>query len=199
LSGLTEKQEQFCQEYLIDFNGGAAAIRAKYSKKTAYEIAYENLRKPQIQTRLAELMKARAKRTEITQDRVLEELAYIAFFDIRKLFDDEGNLIPITKLDEQTARALASVDVLNERVYKKGDMTVQEYIKKLKSLDKKAALELLGKHLGMFTDTIRIEDVRSNLNDWLAGLRDAVDDNARGQIERYIQQRSGAGIQRTIN
>ncbi len=71
---LTAKQEAFCQEYLIDLNGTQAAIRAGYSAKTAAEIAVENLGKPQIASRVQELMDARAKRVERTADDVLRDL-----------------------------------------------------------------------------------------------------------------------------
>ena len=78
---LTAKQQRFVDEYLIDLNATQAAIRAGYSAKTADVIGYENLRKPQIMEIIEQAMQKREKRTEITQDRVLEELADIAFND----------------------------------------------------------------------------------------------------------------------
>ena len=76
---MTAKQERFVQEYLIDLNATQAALRAGYSGKTARSIGAENLSKPDIEKAIADALEARRLRTEITQDRVLEELAAIAF------------------------------------------------------------------------------------------------------------------------
>src|SRR3546814_8117 len=99
---LTDKQRRFVEEYLVDLNATQAAIRAGYSKKTAASIGEENLRKPDIAKAIQEAQAARSKRTEITQDQVLKELAKIGFADIRKAIrwggtevqagvDDKGN------------------------------------------------------------------------------------------------------------
>jgi phage terminase small subunit len=71
---LTDKQEQFCKEYIIDLNATQAAIRAGYSSKTAKEIGCENLTKPNIQERLTELMIERSKRNEVDSDWILKSL-----------------------------------------------------------------------------------------------------------------------------
>lgn len=73
-SGLNERQRLFVREYLVDLNGTQAAIRAGYSPKRAAEIAYENLRKPQIEAAIAEAHKAREKRVELDADWVLSRL-----------------------------------------------------------------------------------------------------------------------------
>ncbi len=72
MSKLTDKQEMFCREYIVDFNASKAAIRAGYSEKTAKEIASQNLTKLNIQERIAILMKERTERVEIDADWVLE-------------------------------------------------------------------------------------------------------------------------------
>ena len=71
---LNEKQKKFCEEYIIDFNGTQSAIREGYSKKTAYSMASENLRKPEVQAYLKELIENRNKRTGITQDEVVRDI-----------------------------------------------------------------------------------------------------------------------------
>ena len=76
---LTAKQDRFVEEYLVDLNATQAALRAGYSEKTARSIGAENLSKPDIEKAIADALEARRLRTEITQDRVLEELAAIAF------------------------------------------------------------------------------------------------------------------------
>ena len=79
MAKLTAKQQRFVDEYLIDLNATQAAIRAGYSEKTAFSIGTENLRKPLIQKAIQQRKQAREQRTEITQDRVIQELAAIGF------------------------------------------------------------------------------------------------------------------------
>jgi len=69
---LTDKQKQFCLEYLIDLNATQAAVRAGYSKKTAHSIGNENLIKPLIQARIAECMAERSEKTKIDAAYVLK-------------------------------------------------------------------------------------------------------------------------------
>lgn len=150
---LTAKQAAFVREYLVDLNATQAAIRAGYSKKTANVIASELLAKPNIQSAIQEEMKKRAERTEITADKVLKEFAKLAFFDPRKLFDDKGNPKDITELDDDTAAALAGLDVVQDF---DPDTGVTSYTKKYKLASKQAALDSLGRHLGMFLDRTEV-------------------------------------------
>ncbi len=83
--GLTEKQQRFVDEYLVDLNATQAAIRAGYSANAAAEQGYEHLRKPHIQLAIAQARKAQQERTQITADRVISELGLIAFADAREL------------------------------------------------------------------------------------------------------------------
>ena len=76
---LAPKENRFCEEYLVDLNATQAAIRAGYSKRSAYSTGYENLTKQKIQSYINNLMIWRSLRTQVTADRVLEELAKIAF------------------------------------------------------------------------------------------------------------------------
>lgn len=151
-TGLTDKQKQFCHEYLIDLNATQSCIRAGYSEDTASEMGYENLGKPQIQNYIAELKAIRAKRCEITQDNVLKEYAKIAFSDIRHFYDAEGNLRKPHQLDDNAAAGLSSVDVDEIKEYdrEKGQNNVIGVTKKIKLYNKISALDSLGKHLGLF-------------------------------------------------
>lgn len=148
---LTPKQRRFVDEYLIDLNATQAAIRAKYSAKTAASQGERLLRNVEVQAALTSGMNARSERTQITQDRVLQEYARIAFFDPRNLFNADGTPKPITELDDDTAAALAGVDL--QDVYEGyGDERVFiGYTKKYKVADKKGALDSVARHLGMFT------------------------------------------------
>ena len=72
---MTPKQQRFCDEYLVDLNATQAALRAGYSKKTAYSIGVENLRKPEIQAEIQKRQNRLRNKLEITQEKVLRELA----------------------------------------------------------------------------------------------------------------------------
>ena len=95
-SKLTAKMEAFCREYIIDFNGAQAAIRAGYSASSAKEIASENLTKPNIQDRLAQLMQERNERVEINADYVLRRASMMHEACWKK--DDAKNAIAALKL-----------------------------------------------------------------------------------------------------
>ncbi len=138
---LTEKQKRFVQEYLVDLNATQAAIRAGYSRKTAQQIAAENLSKPVIH---AEIQKRQAKlrgKLEITQERVLAELAAVAFANGTDFAtvtrDGLVRITPTDDLPEWKKKAIAAI--------KEG-----RYGLEVKLYDKVQALELLGKHLGVF-------------------------------------------------
>jgi phage terminase small subunit len=154
---LTEKQARFVQEYLIDLNATQAATRAGYSAKTAYSQAFDLLRKPEVQQAIAAAQKEREQRTHITQDRVLQEIARIAFFDLRKLYRDDGSLRQPHELDADAAAVLAGVDVVEmaggaDFGGADGVKHVPMFTKKAKVFDKVAALTLAARHLGMLTD-----------------------------------------------
>jgi len=93
MADLTPKQEAFCNEYMIDLNATQAAIRAGYSEDSAKQIASENLSKPYLTDRIAELKEERASRTEITADYVISNLKLVAerCLQVETPMDDEGN------------------------------------------------------------------------------------------------------------
>ena len=143
---LNEKQQRFVQEYLVDLNATQAALRAGYSAKTAYSSGPRLLGHVGVQAAITAGRQALEARTGITQERVLAELAKIGFSDIRKIFDDTGRLKLPGELDDETAGAIASIEVVTRSL---GEGEV-EYIHKIKASDKRAALVDIGKHLGMF-------------------------------------------------
>lgn len=87
---LTPKQERFVAEYLVDLNATAAAIRAGYKEKTASQIGHNLLQKPAIELAVQEAQAAREKRTKITGDQVVSELAKIAFAKADDYYNDYG-------------------------------------------------------------------------------------------------------------
>lgn len=71
---MTNKQAKFCDEYLLDLNATQAAIRSGYSARTAAQIGYENLRKPDVRARVAQLQRAAAERNQISLDELIADL-----------------------------------------------------------------------------------------------------------------------------
>lgn len=146
MAKLTPKQQRFIEEYLIDLNATQAAIRAGYSPKTAKEIGSENLSKPNIRARIEQAMAERSKRTGINQDRVLRELARIAFVNAADVINFDSATIAEGASEDDTA-AIASVKVKTIPT-DAGEGVERE----IRMCDKLKALELLGKHLGMFNN-----------------------------------------------
>jgi phage terminase small subunit len=166
---LTPKQRAFVREYLIDLNATQAAIRAGYSEATAYSQGQRLLKNVDVEKAIADAMKNRATRLDITADRVLQELAKIGFSDIRKairwrshLVEEEDNpeggdiaviktivtnqveLVGSDDLDDETAAAISEIS------QNQGGGI------KLKLHDKRGALVDIGKHLGMFKDRVEV-------------------------------------------
>lgn len=157
---LTAKRARFVEEYLIDLNATQAAIRAGYSAKTAGQIGEALLKKLEITDALQSAMQARSARTEITQDRVIAELAKIGFADIRKAVRwgegivvrsefgtpevvNDVALIGSEQIDDDTAAAIAEICQTAQGV-------------KIKLHDKRAALIDIGRHIGMFRDKLEL-------------------------------------------
>ena len=112
---LTPKQKLFVEAYLTNGgNGRQAALSAGYSAKTARQQASENLSKPDIQAAIQAAMAPRVERFGLTLDRLEEELACIAFFDPRRAYDKDGQLLPVPAMPEEVARALSGFEVLDE-------------------------------------------------------------------------------------
>lgn len=152
---LTDKQKLFCKEYLVDLNATQAAIRAGYSADSASVIGSETLGKPYIQEEVQRLMEKRSKRTEITADRVLKELARIGFSDPRRVMKWNGETMIVEDSEQLSEDDAACVSEVCSTTTKDGGSI------KLKMHDKIAALDKLGKHLKLFTD---VSDVNHKYN-----------------------------------
>jgi phage terminase small subunit len=145
---LTDKQQRFCDEYLIDLNGTQAAIRAGYSQKTANEQAARLLANVSIQEYVSKRKSALVSKTQITQEMVLEGYKRLAFYDARKFYNSEGGLKSIPDLDEETAFALSGFDVTEENDWIDGVKVLNGYTKKIKMSDRKGALDSICRVLG---------------------------------------------------
>ena len=159
---MTKKQKRCVEEYLIDLNATQAAIRAGYSPDTAKSIGSENLTKPDIQARIAKAMAERSRRTGVNADRVIMELAKIAFVNASDVIDADTATVKADALPEDTA-AIQSVKV---KTFGEDGL-----VREVKMADKLKALELLGKHLGMFKDKVELsgslETEKTKLDDLL--------------------------------
>ena len=152
---LTDKQERFCQEYLLDLNATAAYIRAGYATTGAGASvnASRLLANAKVQTRVAELQAERSRRTEISADRVLLEYARLAFSDMREFTawgSDGVKWKDSEALSDDAAACVA--EVVETRSAGDGGWT-----RRFKLHSKTAALSDVAKHLGMFVERGTLE------------------------------------------
>jgi phage terminase small subunit len=149
---LTSQQEDFCLQYIKDYNGTQAAIRAKYSAHTAQEQASRLLSNVIVRGRINGLLEERFKVVKLDVDRVLRGLLKAAEIDIRMAYDEGGNLLPVKDMPEPLAKVIS--EIRTEELFD-GYGKDREHIgtaKTIKVVDRLRAQELLGKHLKMFTD-----------------------------------------------
>lgn len=144
---MTKKQKRFVEEYLIDLNATQAAIRAGYSAKTAQEQSSRLLSNVMVQQAIAEQTAERSRRTGVNQDRVLRELARIAFANAIDMINTKDATLKETA-SEDDAAAIQSVKVKTF-----GEDGIE---REIKMADKIKALELLGKHLGMYQNNVNV-------------------------------------------
>lgn len=144
---MTKKQKRFVEEYLIDLNATQAAIRAGYSPDSAKEIGSENLTKPDIAKAVDQAIAERSRRTGVNAERVVRELAKIAFVNAGEVVDLDTALL-MDKISDDDMAAIQSVKVKTF-----GEDGIE---REVKLADKLKALELLGKHLGLFKDKVEI-------------------------------------------
>ncbi len=164
-----QRIEKFCLAYVIDLNGAKAAIAAGYSAKGAEVRASELLRKRKVRDRIAELTKKHADKLEITAERVLQELASLAFLDPRKFFDETGTLKRIVDLDDATAASIAGFEGT-------------DYGMRIKFVDKGVNLERLGRYLKLFVDQVAVSG--------LEGLPEAIQE-ARARAGSQAEPEAG--------
>lgn len=155
---LNDRHKKFCEEYVIDLNGAQAYIRAGY-KVANGDIAATNanklLRNAQVQAYIQKLKADRSKRTEITADRVLQELGRIGFGNITEAFHQGGGGLEIKDLKQMPPDVSAAISEISEvRSEKMTKCSVKMH-------NKMAALTLLAQHLG----------ITSDFNQCLTGLR----------------------------
>lgn len=154
---LSPKRARFVSEYLIDQNGTQAAIRAGYSPKTANEQAARLLANASVRAAVDENIRKIHEKNLVTPDRIIQELARIAFANISLAFNKDGDLKPIHEIPEDIIRAIGGLEISEIFSGSGDDRTQIGVLKKIKMNDKQRALELLGKNLGMFVERHQVE------------------------------------------
>lgn len=143
-SGLTDQQKLFCQEYLVDLNSKQAAIRAKYSPKTAEQQGSRLLSNVKVARYLKRLMEKHVARVDVKPDEVLAGLLKLARVDVGQIFDADGGLLPVKEMPAEVRYAIAAIEMKDGVPHK------------LRFYAKDRALELLGKYLRLFAEKIEV-------------------------------------------
>lgn len=141
---LNRRQIMFVLEYLTDLNATQAAIRAGYSERTAYAIGHKLLKNAEVKSAIENAMSRRAKRTEITADAVIQELAAVGFARVDEYLSWGQNGLELKTSQNLTSQQLSAVSEVSETPNRHGKVV------RFKLHDKLRALELLGQHLGIF-------------------------------------------------
>jgi len=157
-SDLTGKQRKFCEEYIFDFNGTRAAKAAGYSEDTAYSIASENLKKPEIQAYISELESDLAKTAGISRLRVLKEHEKLAFSSIAHLHNTWIQRKEFEALTDDQKACIAEISTQTKTVQINDQPTQIEFVK-IKLYDKQKSLDSISKMLGF--DAAQKVDVTS--------------------------------------
>ena len=172
MARLTPKQKRFVEEYLVDLNATQAAIRAGYSKKRASETGYQLLQKTTVSKAIQEAMDKRSERTGITGDQVIKQLAKIAFADIKDVVVWNNKEV-VVDTDKKTGKPVTqqeltidvkSADEVDGTILSEITETTNHQGRKIgvKLNDRMKALELLGRHLGLFDPKMKhIDDLSS--------------------------------------
>ncbi len=186
-SGLTHNQQIFVDQYVIDRNATRAYFKAYPNVKktrTAEQAGSRLMRNVKVDAAIKEALAEQQERTKITADKVLKEMGRLAFSDVRKLFDEDGNFKSLQDLDDDTAKAVSSVEVATV-----GSGDSVEYVKKVRFWDKNKPLENLGKHFQLFVDRMKhgfdeksLETILSALPDEYAeAVRRSLAEKTKGQ------------------
>lgn len=149
-SNLNDRQERFCEEYLIDCNATKAATRAGYSEETAGSQGHDLLKKPEIVDRISQLQRERSERTQITADRVLLELAKIGFSDIKDFLDAGNTIKDLSDMPSDKTSIVSSIKVKKRTMNLDSGETMEQTETEFRLHDKLSALDKIGKHIGLY-------------------------------------------------
>lgn len=192
---LTPKQEKFWQEYLEDFNATEAAIRAGYSKKTAYSQGQRLLKNVEIRHRLAQHRKKMEERTEVTAERVILEFARIGFLNPTKFFTmvDDNVILDFNGAGEDEFRAIQSIE--QEMYVEKDGTDVGQTVKKtkLRFYNKQPALDSLAKHTGAYErdEDREREELKKVITEVIENVDTMTPEERRARLQLLKSKRAG--------
>lgn len=146
---LTGKQEQFCQEYLIDLNATRSAVRAGYPARSASVTGCRLLINAKVHARITELRKEIGERCRVNQDRIIEEYSKLAFTNLEDVMDWADGDLKLRNGDDISASAHGAISEVIRTETPTGIITLR-----VKLMDKKGALDSLAKYFGMITDKL---------------------------------------------
>lgn len=157
MTNLNEKQRRFCHEYVKDLNATQAAIRAGYSAKTAHSSGPRLLEHAGVMQEIAKLSGQHLKKLDLSAEKTLQAIARIAYGDIRGMFNEDGSLKLPKDWDDETAAAVAGMDVVTVSAGKDsaGNYMV-ERVAKIKRSDQLRALDMLARHHSLYNDTLEV-------------------------------------------
>jgi phage terminase small subunit len=155
-SKLTPKQARFCQVYVVELNGKKAAIEAGYAAHSAEVSASKMLRIPKVRAELDRLQAKVEKKLEIKKERILKELLRISTSDVLLLFNDDGSAKELKDIPEDARRCISGIETEELFAGRGEERQAVGVTRKFKFWDKTKGLELLGKHLKMYTDKLDV-------------------------------------------
>ena len=156
MSKINNRQRLFIKEYLIDLNATEAAKRAGYSEKTARSQGQRLLTNVDIFSEIQKQIDQRSQTVKIKSEDILKELLILATVDISEAFDGQGKLKNLHEIPESVRRAISSIEIVEEFGGTGKNKVQTGWNKKIKFWDKPKSLELLGKHLKLFTDKLEV-------------------------------------------
>lgn len=153
-----DRYERFAREYVIDLNATRAAIAAEYSPERASVTGSELVKKRKVRKRIDELLSERSSKLAVTAEKVVEELARLAFSNMQDYTRTDADGKPVLDLSKLTRDQFAAVQEIREDTTGgSGDGERKVVVRTtLKLSDKTKSLELLGRHLGMFQDNVKV-------------------------------------------
>jgi phage terminase small subunit len=169
---LNAMQQKFVEEYLVDLNGKQAAIRAGYSPIAAQETASGLLSLPKVNLLVRAGKRAMAADAKVRTQDVIAGFGRIAFFDVRRLFDEEtGQMLPISELPDDIAYVVQGLEVSRSMEQLPDGSTAPKVTYKLKFADRTKALDSLARHLGLYEADNRQTNPVDTLMDFIASRK----------------------------
>lgn len=187
-SGLTDRQETFCQEYVTSFNGTLSAIRAGYNENSAYSSASDLLKNPKVLARIQDLNQELAERRKIDQEIIVRKLQEMTTFRITDMIRVENGKVYIKDTDDLPDTVLDNITGLKQT---KDGVEV-------KFSDRQKALVDLGRYFGMFVDRMAVTtDLTVKVDDFTDANYNQMNQEAAGQIEGKKEGKKGENYERS--